>query len=109
MLLRGEGLKGILDERVRELVEGGAEHGAAGAPSFVPGILMNTFGLAARTNRSLASRSVLAVSCASRGETSSDTRPSTPSVLSCTGRNRSAAWLMSASARSKKSASPDFP
>ena len=50
-----------------------------------------------------------AVSCASRGETSSDTHPSTPLVGSWIGRNRSAACLRSSSASSKNSASPDLP
>ena len=54
----------------------------AGRPSFVPGILMNRFGRPARACKSFASRSVLAVSWASIGDTSSDTQPSTPLVLS---------------------------
>jgi hypothetical protein len=54
----------------------------AGRPSLVPGILINKFGRAARVWRSLAAASVLAMSCASNGETYKDTQPSTPSVRS---------------------------
>ena len=50
---------------------------------------------------------MLAVSWARSGDTSSDTHPSTPSVFSQIGRNRSAARVMSASASSKNSASLD--
>src|ERR1051326_2135197 len=35
-----------------------------------------------------------AVSCASRGESSSDTQPSSPPVASCTGRKRAAALAL---------------
>ena len=56
----------------------------AGKPSFVPGILMKTFGCAARAYKSLAAAKVLAVSYASNGETSRETQPSTPSVRSWT-------------------------
>ena len=80
----------------------------AGRPSFVPGILMNKFGCPARAYRSLAAARVLAVSYASNGETSKDTHPSTPSVRSWTGRNSAAARVMSSSASSKNSASPDL-
>ena len=45
------------------------------------------------------------VSWARRGETSSDTQPSTPSVRAKTGRNRSAARVRSAKARSKNRSS----
>ena len=54
----------------------------AGRPSFVPGILINRFGRAARACSSFAAARVLAVSWASSGETSSDTQPSTPLVRS---------------------------
>ncbi len=81
----------------------------AGRPSFVPGILMKRFLRAARPERSFAAASVLFVSYASSGETSSDTQPSTPSVRSWTGRKRSAARVRSSSASSKKSPSPDLP
>src|SRR4029453_2014882 len=64
---------------------------------------------AGRACRALAAASVLAVSCASRGETSSDTQPSTPAVRSQIGRNRSAARVRSSSASSKKSSSPALP
>ena len=50
-------------------------------------------------------RACSSVSWASSGETSSDTQPSTPSVRSKIGRNRSAAWVRSASASSKNSSS----
>ena len=50
----------------------------AGRPSLVPGILMNRLGRPARACKSLAAASVLAVSWASSGDTSSDTQPSTP-------------------------------
>ena len=49
------------------------------------------------------------VSAASSGDTSIDTQPSTPSVASNTGRNRSAARRRSSSASSMNSASPDLP
>ena len=81
----------------------------AGSPSLVPGILMNRFGRPARACSSLAAARVLAVSWASSGDTSSDTQPSTPSVRSQIGRNRSAARVRSSSASSKNSASPDLP
>ena len=54
----------------------------AGKPSGVPGILMNRFGRSARANSSFAWASVLAVSCASSGDTSRDTQPSRPLVRS---------------------------
>ena len=81
----------------------------AGRPSGVPGILMKRLGRPARACRSLASASVVLVSCASNGETSSDTQPSTPLVRSWMGRNRSAALVMSSMASSKNKSSPDFP
>ena len=77
----------------------------AGRPSLVPGILMKRLGSAALARcRSLAAARVLAVSCASSGDTSRDTHPSTPFVRSWIGRNRSAARVRSSSASSKKSA-----
>jgi hypothetical protein len=81
----------------------------AGTPSFVPGILMKRFGRPARANSSLAAASVLAVSWARSGDTSSDTQPSTPAVRSLIGRNRSAARVRSSSASSKKRSSPRRP
>ena len=54
----------------------------AGKPSLVPGILMNRLGRPARAESSLAAAMVLAVSCASSGDTSSETQPSTPFVRS---------------------------
>ena len=81
----------------------------AGSPSFVPGILMKRFRRFARAKSSLAAARVLAVSCARSGDTSSETQPSTVFVRSQIGRKTSAARVMSSSARSKKSASPDFP
>jgi len=54
----------------------------AGKPSVVPGILMNRLGRPARAESSLAAAMVLAVLCASSGDTSSDTHPSTPFVRS---------------------------
>ena len=62
-----------------------------------------------RACSSLAAASVPGVSCASSGETSSETQPSTPLVRSWTGRNRSAARLRSSSANSKNNFSPDLP
>src|SRR5215831_19009649 len=76
---------------------------------MVPGILMNTFGRAARRNNSFVDVTVVEVLCASKGETSIDTQPSTPSVRSYVGRNKSAACVMSSSAKSKKIASVSFP
>ena len=63
----------------------------AGSPSFVPGILMKRLRRPARAWSSRAAASVVFVSYARSGETSSDTQPSTPAVRSKTGRNRSAA------------------
>ena len=63
----------------------------------------------ARACRSRAAASVLLVSWASVGETSSDTQPSTPCVRSQIGRNRSAAQVRSSSASSKNKPSPDLP
>jgi Flp pilus assembly protein TadD len=54
----------------------------AGKPSLVPGILMNRLGRPARAESSLAAAMVLTVLCASSGDTSSDTHPSTPFVRS---------------------------
>ena len=81
----------------------------AGSPSGVPGILMRRFGRPARACRALAAARVLPVSCASSGDTSSDTQPSTPRVRSQIGRNRSAARVRSSSASSKNRSSPDLP
>ena len=54
----------------------------AGRPSGVPGILIKTLGRRACACRSLAAAIVDLVSCASKGETSSETQPSTPQVRS---------------------------
>ena len=54
----------------------------AGSPSTVAGILIMTFGRSTIHHRARASAIVLAVSRASRGSTSSDTRPSCPPVRS---------------------------
>jgi hypothetical protein len=70
---------------------------------------MKRLGRAARAWRALAAARVSAVLRASRGETSSDTQPSTPFVRSWIGRKRSAACRRSSIANSKKSASPDLP
>ncbi len=53
----------------------------AGRPSLVPGILMKRLARSAWRWSSLAAATVPAVSFASKGETSNDTQPSTPSVL----------------------------
>ena len=50
----------------------------AAAPSSVPGILMNRLFTLARWYSAVASATVLAASCASRGDTSKDTQPSDP-------------------------------
>ena len=63
----------------------------AGRPALVAGILMSAFGRSTVFHSSLACAIVAAVSCASSGETSIDTRPSTPPVASYTGRKTSAA------------------
>ncbi len=81
----------------------------AGSPCSVPGILMKRFGRPARACRSFACASVVLVSYASSGETSSETQPSTPQVRWWIGRKRSAASVRSSSASSKKSLSPDLP
>ena len=54
----------------------------AGSPSRVAGILMKTFGRSTVDHRDFAEAIVPSVSLASRGSTSIDTRPSTPSVAS---------------------------
>ena len=54
----------------------------AGMPSAVAGILMYMLGRSTSHHSCLASAMVLAVSRASPGSTSIDTRPSTPSELS---------------------------
>ena len=81
----------------------------AGRPSLVPGILMRKLGRPARAWSALAAARVPAVSRASRGETSRDTQPSTPSVRSWIGRKRSAACRRSSIASSKNNVSPDLP
>ena len=54
----------------------------AGSPARVAGILMNRLGLSTIHYSALASATVLRVSPASRGSTSSETRPSSPPVAS---------------------------
>src|SRR5262249_9985810 len=80
----------------------------AGRPSGVPGILMKRLGLPPRRCRSVAAATVLSVSWARSGDTSSDTHPSTPSVLAKVGRNSSAARGTAAKAQSKNRSSSDF-
>ena len=58
----------------------------AGQPSVVPGILMSRLGSPTIFQSSAASATVSSVSWARPGETSIETRPSTPSVASKTGR-----------------------
>ena len=67
----------------------------AGRPCRVAGILMNRLGRSTIHHSALASAMVLAVSRASRGSTSRDTRPSTPSLSSYTGRSTSQPQRMS--------------
>ena len=50
----------------------------AGRPGSVAGILISRFGRSTIFHSSMACRIVLSVSCARRGSTSMDTRPSTP-------------------------------
>jgi hypothetical protein len=61
----------------------------AGRPSTVAGILMNRLGRSTIHHSPRASAIVFAVSLAIRGSTSMETRPSTPPVMSYTGRNTS--------------------
>ena len=58
----------------------------AGQPSLVPGILMRRLGWSTIRQSSAASLTVSPVSWAKPGDTSIETRPSTPSVASKTGR-----------------------
>jgi hypothetical protein len=67
----------------------------AGSPSRVAGILMNRLGRSTSQVSALASATVRAVWRAIRGSTSSETRPSSPPVLSYTGRSTSQAQRMS--------------
>ena len=52
----------------------------AGNPARVAGILISTFARSTIVNSSWAWAMVASVSCANRGSTSMDTRPSTPPV-----------------------------
>ena len=52
----------------------------AGSPARVAGILISTLARSTILNSSWACAMVASVSCASRGSTSIDTRPSTPPV-----------------------------
>ena len=54
----------------------------AGSPAFVAGILMWAFGRSTVFHSCSACSIVASVSCARSGETSIDTRPSTPFVAS---------------------------
>ncbi len=54
----------------------------AGRPASVAGILISRLGRSTIFHSSMACRIVLSVSCASRGSTSMETRPSTPSETS---------------------------
>ena len=67
----------------------------AGSPSFVPGILIITFGRPTASNSSRARAIVAFVSRARSGSTSRDTYPSSPFAASYTGRSTSAAARMS--------------
>src|SRR3954467_12326368 len=58
----------------------------AGRPASVAGIFMNKFSRSTSHHSVLASATVLSVSCALRGSTSMDTRPSTASEASYAGR-----------------------
>ena len=60
-------------------------------PSAVAGILIRAFGRSTVEASDRAASTVRRVSCASRGSTSIDTRPSTWSVASYTGMNTSQA------------------
>jgi len=66
-----------------------------GMPAWVAGILMSAFGRSSNHHKALASAVVLSVSLAMRGSTSSETRPSMPSVASYTGRRTSQPQRMS--------------
>jgi len=72
----------------------------AGRPSFVAGILTSRFARPTRSYSSRACAMVPAVSVASPGSTSIETRPSRPCVASNTGVKRSQAWRTSAVVRS---------
>ncbi|CFS10246.1 Uncharacterised protein [Mycobacterium tuberculosis] len=61
----------------------------AGRPALVAGILMKRFGRSTIFHSSIACWIVFSVSCASRGSTSIDTRPSTPSESSHWGTSTS--------------------
>ena len=62
---------------------------------LVAGILMSTLGRSTSHHSALASAMVFGRRAAMRGSTSIDTRPSTPSVASKTGRSTSQAHRMS--------------
>ena len=70
---------------------------------------MRTFGRSTAAARALASSTVLAVSCASRGSTSIDTRPSWPPLASNTGRKTSHASRTSWVVRANTASSTVFP
>ena len=61
----------------------------AGRPAFVAGTLIMRFGRSTSAHSSFACAIVPSVSCARRGSTSSDTRPSTPFDSCQIGRKRS--------------------
>ena len=74
----------------------------AGSPASVPGILIIALGRSTAPQRRSASWMVARVSCASAGETSSDTCPSTPPVTWCSPANSSQAARTSATASASK-------
>ena len=68
----------------------------AGRPAAVPGIFTYRLGSSMSSLRWRAAAIVPSVSLASEGATSTDTKPSTPSLASCTGRRMARASRMSA-------------
>ena len=81
----------------------------ADRPSWVAGILTSRFGRSTAFQMSRASARVASVSCASSGLTSSDTRPSTPPLLSHVLRNTSQASRTSVTVTSRTVSSTDAP
>jgi hypothetical protein len=81
----------------------------AGRPSTVAGILMSRFGRSTVSHSRFAIVVVRAVSRAAPGSTSIETRPSTPSVRSWTGRSTSHASRTSVVVRAKTVSSTSAP
>ncbi len=79
----------------------------AGRPASVAGILTSRLGRSTVFHRSSAWATVASVSWASRGSTSSDTRPSTPPVVSQVPLNTSQACWTSATVISRTASSTD--